>query len=568
MFDDLVQFALVLIAMTGLTVAMGKWLAHVFTDERHLRIERWTYSVLGADPAERMPWTRYAMVLVLGNAAMMLLGYLLLRVQGLLPAFDSLQRAAQTPDLAFNTAASFVTNTNWQSYSGESSLSNFSQMAVITFLMMVSAATGVAACGGFIRALCRKSAHDIGNYWVDFTRVMYRVLLPLSFVMALVYVWQGMPQTLTSETVATTLEGLKQPIVLGPVASMESIKHLGTNGGGFFSMNAAHPYENPTPFTNTLHILSMLLIPAALTYTAGSMLMRRRQGWAFFAAFLVMFVGALAIVYTAEQHGNVNFASLHIDQQPSALQAGGNMEGKETRFGIGQTSLFIAVTTAATTGSVDAMHDSLTPMGGFVPIGEMMLNNVFGGDGVGFINLVTFAILTVFIVGMMIGRTPEFLGKKIEAREMKFVMLAVLAHPLCILGLTALAVAWPATPASLNNLGPHGFSEVLYAYTSGTANNGSAFAGLNANTPFFNTTIGFAMLFGRFFTLLPMLAAAGSLAAKKSVPEGPGTLPTATPLFTALLVFVVLLVGGLTFFPALALGPIVEHLMLASGQLF
>jgi potassium-transporting ATPase potassium-binding subunit len=567
MFDDIVQFVLVLVLMTGLTVVMGKWLARVFTDARHLRIERFTYAVLGTDPEERMPWTRYAMVLIISNAAMMLLGYLLLRVQGLLP-FDSLQRAAQTPDLAFNTASSFITNTNWQSYSGESSLSNFSQMAVITFLMMVSAVTGVAACGGFIRALCRKSAQDIGNYWVDFTRVMYRVLLPLSFIMALVYVWQGMPQTLTSDAVATTLEGIKQQIVMGPVASMESIKHLGTNGGGFFSMNAAHPYENPTPLTNTLHMLSMLLIPAALTYTAGSMLMRRRQGWAFFAAFLVMFIGALAIVYTAEQHGNPNFTPMHVDQTSSALQAGGNMEGKETRFGIAQTSIFVAVTTAATTGSVDAMHDSLMPMGGFVPIVQMMLNNVFGGDGVGFINLITFAILTVFIVGMMIGRTPEFLGKKIEAREMKFVMLAVLAHPFSILALTALAVMWPGTSASLSNMGPHGFSEVLYAYTSGTANNGSAFAGLNANTPFFNTTIGFAMLFGRYLTLLPMLAAAGSLAAKKSVPEGPGTLPTATPLFTALLVFVVLLVGGLTFFPALALGPIVEHLMLASGQLF
>jgi potassium-transporting ATPase potassium-binding subunit len=567
MFDDLVQFVLVLALMTGLTIAMGKWLARVFTHERHLRIERWTYATLGVDPAEPMPWQRYAMVLLISNAAMMLLGYLLLRVQGLLP-FDSLQRAAQTPDLAFNTAASFVTNTNWQAYSGETSLSNFSQMAVITFLMMISAATGVAACGGFIRALCRKSAHDIGNYWVDFTRVLYRVLLPLSLVMALVYVWQGMPQTLTSEAVATTLEGVQQHILMGPVASLESIKHLGTNGGGFFGMNAAHPYENPTPLTNTLHILSMLLIPAALTYTAGSMLMRRRQGWAFFSAFLLLFIGSLSIVYTAEQHGSVNLARLGVDQHASALQAGGNMEGKEVRFGIGQTSLFIAVTTAATTGSVDAMHDSLTPLGGLVPIAEMMLNNVFGGDGVGFINLITFAILTVFIVGMMIGRTPEFLGKKIEAREMKFVMLAVLAHPLVILGFTALAVLWPSTPASLNNLGPHGFSEVLYAYTSGTANNGSAFAGLNANTPFFNTTIGFAMLFGRFFTLLPMLAAAGSLAAKKSVPEGPGTLPTATPLFTALLVFVILLVGGLTFFPALALGPIVEHLMLASGQLF
>ena len=566
MFDDIVQFVLVLVLMTGLTVVMGKWLARVFTDARHLRIERFTYAVLGTDPEECMPWTRYAMVLIISNAAMMLLGYLLLRVQGLLP-FDSLQRAAQTPDLAFNTASSFITNTNWQSYSGESSLSNFSQMAVITFLMMVSAVTGVAACGGFIRALCRKSAQDIGNYWVDFTRVMYRVLLPLSFIMALVYVWQGMPQTLTSDAVATTLEGIKQQIVMGPVASMESIKHLGTNGGGFFSMNAAHPYENPTPLTNTLHMLSMLLIPAALTYTAGSMLMRRRQGWAFFAAFLVMFIGALAIVYTAEQHGNPNFTPMHVDQTSSALQAGGNMEGKETRFGIAQTSIFVAVTTAATTGSVDAMHDSLMPMGGFVPIVQMMLNNVFGGDGVGFINLITFAILTVFIVGMMIGRTPEFLGKKIGAFEIKMSALAILLP--CAMVLLGTAIALLCGPKeSIYNPGPHGFSEVLYAYTSGTANNGSAFAGLNANTPFFNTTIGFAMLFGRYLTLLPMLAAAGSLAAKKSVPEGPGTLPTATPLFTALLVFVVLLVGGLTFFPALALGPIVEHLMLASGQLF
>src|ERR1700754_2760579 len=557
MFDDIVQFVLVLVLMTGLTVVMGKWLARVFTDARHLRIERFTYAVLGTDPEECMPWTRYAMVLIISNAAMMLLGYLLLRVQGLLP-FDSLQRAAQTPDLAFNTASSFITNTNWQSYSGESSLSNFSQMAVITFLMMVSAVTGVAACGGFIRALCRKSAQDIGNYWVDFTRVMYRVLLPLSFIMALVYVWQGMPQTLTSDAVATTLEGIKQQIVMGPVASMESIKHLGTNGGGFFSMNAAHPYENPTPLTNLLHMLSMMLIPSALTYTFGSMLLRRRQGWAFLAAFVVMFVGFLAIVYHAEQQGNPLLAAAGADQQWSALQSGGNMEGKELRFGIAQTSSFIAVTTAATTGSVNAMHDSLTPMGGLVPLALMMMNDVFGGVGVGFINLVAFAVLTVFLVGMMIGRTPEFLGKKIEAREIKLVMLAVLAHPFCILGFSALAAVWPGASASFANAGPHGFSELIYAYTSGTANNGSAFAGLNANTPFYNTTIGLAVLLGRYFTLLPMLAVAGSLAMKRSIPESLGTLPTATPLFTCLLIFVIVVVGGLTFLPALALGPIVE----------
>jgi K+-transporting ATPase ATPase A chain len=567
MFNDLVQFALFLVVMTALAVLMGKWLTRVFSRERHGLPERCTYGLLGIDPAEAMSWKRYGMALLLSNAAMMLLGYLLLRIQGMLP-FDSLQRAAQTPDLAFNTAASFITNTNWQSYSGETSLSNFSQMAAITFLMMVSAATGVAACGGFIRGLSRRSTQDIGNYWVDFTRVVYRVLLPVCLLLALVYVWQGMPQTLSSEAVATTLEGARQYIVMGPVASLESIKHIGTNGGGFFSMNAAHPFENPTPFTNTLHMLSMLLIPAALTYTFGSMLLRRRQGWAFFGAFVVMFIGFLAIVYSAEQHGNPMFAPLGVDQQHSALQAGGNMEGKELRFGIGQTSLFVAVTTAGTTGSVNAMHDSLTPLGGFVPLAEMMLNDVFGGDGVGFINLITFAILTVFLVGMMIGRTPEFLGKKIEAREMKFVMLAVLAHPLCILAFTALAVSVPGTSDALNNAGPHGFSEVLYAYTSATANNGSAFAGLSTNTPFFNTTIGFAMLFGRFFTLLPMLAVAGALAAKKTVPEGPGTLPTATPLFTGLLVFVIVLVGGLTFFPALALGPIVEQLMLSSGHLF
>jgi K+-transporting ATPase ATPase A chain len=567
MFDDLLQFVIVLGVMTGLVAVLGKWLTRVFVSPSHGAPERWTYSLLGVNPSEAMSWKRYGMALLLSNAAMMILGYLLLRIQDYLP-FDALERAAQGPDLAFNTAASFITNTNWQSYSGETSLSNFSQMAVITFLMMVSAATGVAAAGGFIRGLSRKNASDIGNYWVDFTRVIYRVLLPLCFVMALVYVWQGMPQTLSSGLTATTLEGVKQQILMGPVASLESIKHIGTNGGGFFGMNAAHPFENPTPLTNTLHMLSMLLIPSALTFVFGSMLFRRRQGWAFFAAFLVMFVGFLALVYGAEQSGNPLLTAVGADQQASAFQSGGNMEGKEMRFGIAQTSLFVTVTTAATTGSVNAMHDSLTPLGGLVPIAQMMLNNVFGGDGVGLINLVTFAILTVFLVGMMIGRTPEFLGKKIEAREMKLVMLAVLAHPFSILGFTALAAVLPSTLDSLANQGPHGFSEVLYAYTSGTANNGSAFAGLNANTPFFNTTIGFAMLIGRYLTLLPMLAVAGSLAAKRSVPEGPGTLSTSTPLFTGLLVFVIIVVGGLTFLPALALGPIAEQLLLSSGQLF
>jgi K+-transporting ATPase ATPase A chain len=567
MTEDITQFVIILAIMTGLVFVLGKWMTHRFTSPVDNVVERGTYRILGVNPAEKMSWKRYGMVLLLSNAAMMLLGYLVLRLQQYLPG-DALERASQTPDLAFNTAASFITNTNWQSYSGESSLSNFSQMAVITFLMTVSAATGVAAAGGFIRGLSRKTSADIGNYWVDFTRVVYRLFLPLCFVMALVYVWQGMPQTLMSDAIVTTLEGAKQQLIIGPVASLESIKHIGTNGGGFFGMNAAHPFENPTPITNTLHILSMLLIPSALTYTFGAMILRRRQGWAFFAAFLVMFVAFLALIYGAERAGNPLLASLGADQAQSEILGGGNMEGKELRFGIAQTSLFATTTTAATTGSVDAMHSSLTPLGGLVPIAQMMLNNVFGGDGVGLINLVTYAILTVFLVGMMIGRTPEFLGKKVEAREMKYVMLAVLAHPFSILGFTALACLMPSTLDSLANTGPHGFSEVLYAYTSGTANNGSAFAGLNANTPFFNTTIGLAMLVGRYLTLLPMLAVAGAMAAKKTVPAGPGTLSTATPLFTGLLVFVIIVVGGLTFLPALALGPIVEHLMMLAGTTF
>ena len=567
MISDLTQFALYVLILTAVLVPVGMLLTRTFTGASHTILERLTYKTLGVDPDEGMSWKRYGMALLLSNAAMMGLGYFFLRIQGLLP-FDSLGRSAQTPDLAFNTAASFVTNTNWQSYSGETSLSNFSQMAVIIFLQVVSAATGLAAAAGFMRGLSRKNAHDIGNYWVDFTRVIYRVMLPLSFVVALILVWQGIPQTLDSATTVTTLEGAQQQLVMGPVASLESIKHIGTNGGGFFGANAAHPYENPTPLTNFVNMICMLLIPGALTYTFGSIIIRRRQGWAFYAAYLVMFLGFLATVYGSERNGNPLLTAVGVDQHYSATQPGGSLEGKEMRFGAGQTSLFVAVTTAGTTGSVNAMHDSLMPIGGLVPIAEMMLNNVFGGKGVGFINLITFAILTVFLVGMMIGRTPEFLGKKIEAREMKLVMIAVLVHPFSILGFTALAGLLPATMQALGNQGPHGFSEVLYTYTSATANNGSAFAGLSTNTPFFNTSIGFAMLIGRYLIVLPMLAVAGTLAAKKTIPEGPGTLSTSTPLFTGLLVFVVFVVGGLTFLPSLALGPIVEHLLLAAHHTF
>jgi len=561
------EFAAVLTAATLLTIPMGQWLARCFTSEHHGWLERLSYRVMGVNPQERMGWQRYGAALVLSNALMMMLGYGLLRLQGALP-LNPLEIAAQAPDLAFNTAASFITNTNWQAYSGENSLSNATQMVVITFLMFAGATTGVAAGAGFVRGLARSSSKDVGNFWVDFVRVFWRVLLPLSFIMALVYVWQGIPQTLHAEAVATTLEGGRQQLLMGPVASLESIKHLGTNGGGFFAMNAAHPFENPTPLTNLLHILSMLLIPAGMTYAFGSMLLRRKQGWVLFAACMVMFVGFLSLVFVAEQNGSQLLARAGADQQYSLTQSGGNMEGKELRFGIADTALFVATTTAATTGSVNAMHDSLTPLGGITPLAQMMLNCVFGGDGVGLINLIQYAILTVFLAGMMIGRTPEFLGKKIEVREIKLVMLAVLVPPACILGFTALAVLWPDAAASLNNRGPHGFSEILYAYASATANNGSAFAGLNANTPFFNTTTGLAMLAGRFLTLLPMLAVAGSLAAKATVPAGPGTFPTATPLFMGLLVFVVLVVGGLTFLPALALGPVIEQLQMLVGQLY
>ncbi len=567
MLTGIVQILIVLLAMTLLTVLVGGYLARVFTSPSHWALERLTYRLLGIDPAEEMPWKRYASALVLSNLCMMLLGYLLLRLQAWLPLNPG-HLPPQSPDLAFNTAASFVSNTNWQSYAGETSLSNFSQMAVITFLMFVSAATGLAAGGAFIRALSRAGFATIGNFWVDLIRVTYRVLLPLSVGLALVYVQQGVPQTLSSGPLVTTLEGASQQIRLGPVASLESIKHIGTNGGGFFNANAAHPYENPTPLTNALHILAMLLIPSALTYTFGSMLARRRQGWVFFGAALVLFVGFLALVYTAEQSGNPLLTKVGADQGLDAGQSGGNLEGKELRFGIAQTSLFVATTTAATTGSVDAMHDSLTPLGGLVALAQMMLNVVFGGDGVGLINLVQYVILAVFIIGLMVGRTPEFLGKKLEAKEISLTTLALLAHPASILGFTALALVWPGALGSLGNPGAHGFSEILYAYTSATANNGSAFAGLNANTPFYNTTLGLAMLLGRFLTLLPMLAAAGSLAAKRSMPQTAGSFSTETGLFGGVLVLVILMVGGLTFFPALALGPIVEHLQMLAGKTF
>ncbi len=567
MIINVIQVAIILLIAVLLIVPVGSYLVRLFTEERDTVPEKLTYKLLGINPRELMSWQHYTRALVVSNLVMALIGYALLRLQKFLPLNpDNLD--PQTPDQAFNTAVSFITNTNWQSYGGETSLSYFNQMAMITFLMFVGAATGLSAGVAVIRALSQSSTTHIGNFWVDMTRSLYRLMLPLCLLMALIFVWQGMPQTLAPAATVTTLEGATQTISRGPVASLEAIKNIGTNGGGFFNVNAAHPFENPTPLTNALEILSMLLIPIALPYALGKVLRRKKQGWIFFGVFAVLFIAFLAIIAPAEQFGNPLLSQAGADQSLTALQSGGNLEGKEVRFGIAQTSLFVTSTTAATTGAVDAMHDSLTPIGGFVPLAEMMLNVVFGGKGVGLINLIQYAIIGVFLVGLMVGRTPEFLGKKIEAREVKLTSLALLAHPFVILVFTALALIWHGATDSISNPGPHGFSQIVYAYTSATANNGSAFAGLNANTPFFNTTIGLAILFGRYLTLLPMVAVAGSLSAKQSVPASAGTLSTDTILFGGLLLSTILIVGGLTFFPALALGPVAEQIQLMAGKTF
>ena len=568
-FNVLQVVIILLIICFVLVVPIGIYLVKIFTDERDTILERITYRLLGVNPRERMTWQRYSQALVLSNLVMALLGYGLLRLQNVWPLNPDKISPPPAPDLAFNTAISFVTNTNWQAYGGETTLSYFNQMAMIQFLMFTSAATGLAAGVAVIRGLSQNGTNQLGNFWVDLTRGLYRLFLPICFVLALIFVWQGMPQTLTPAANVATLEGAAQVIARGPVASLESVKHVGTNGGGFFNANAAHPFENPTPLTNSLHILSMLLIVPALTYAFGTMIRRRRQGWVFFGVFATLFIGFLGIVFASEQLGNPLLTLAGADQSLSALQSGGNFEGKEIRFGIAQTSLFVTTTTAATTGSVDAMHDSLTPMGGFAALSEMLLNVVFGGKGVGLINLVQYAIITVFLVGLMVGRTPEFLSKKIEAKEVKLASLSLLAHPFTILVFTGIALVWPKALDSLNNAGPHGFSEIFYAYTSGVANNGSAFAGLNANTPFYNTSIGIAIFLGRYLSpLLPLLAVAGCLAAKPKVPTSSGTMSTDTVFFGVLLVVSILIVGGLTFFPALALGPIAEQFDMLAGKTY
>jgi K+-transporting ATPase ATPase A chain len=505
-------------------------------------------------------WLTYTVAMLLFHVAGFLILYALMRLQGVLP-FNPAEQAAVAPDLAFNTAVSFITNTNWQNYGGESTMSYLVQMLGLTHQNFLSAATGIVLAVALIRGFAHASANTVGNFWVDMTRCALYVLLPICVVFALFLVWQGVPQTLGAYIEATTLEGTKQTIAVGPVASQIAIKMLGTNGGGFFNANGAHPFENPTAVSNFVQMISIFAIGAALTNMFGRMVGNERQGWAILAVMGVLFVAGVAFTYWAEASGNDAFTALGL--------TGGNMEGKEVRFGIVASTLFAVITTAASCGAVIAMHDSFTALGGMIPLINMQLGEVIvGGVGAGLYGMLIFVIIAIFVAGLMVGRTPEYVGKKIEAREVKMAMLAILILPLMYLGWTAVAVVLPPAVASMANPGPHGFTEVLYAFTSQTANNGSAFAGLTGNTLFYNTTGAVAMLIGRFWMIIPAMAIAGSLAAKKIVPASAGTFPTTGGLFVGLVVGVIVIVGGLTFFPALALGPIVEHLAMTSGTLF
>ena len=562
------QIALYSALIVALTRPLGGYLTRVMQGERTfltpvLRpLERAVYAVCGVDERAEQGWAGYAVGMLAFKAACFLALYLLLRVQDLLP-FNPAGQAAVGPDLAYNTAVSFLTNTNWQSYGGETTMSNLVQMAGLTVQNFLSAAAGIAIAVAFVRGFARRSASSIGNYWVDLTRLTLYVLLPVSILVALFFVWQGVPQTLGGFIDATTLQGAHQSIAIGPVASQEAIKMLGTNGGGFFNANSSHPFENPTALANLVQMLCIFSLGAALTNMFGRMVGQEKQGWAVFAAMGLLFLVGTAVLYNAESQANPALVAAGMDP------AMGNMEGKEVRFGIAASALFATITTDASCGAVNAMHDSFMPLGGMVPMVNIMLGEIiYGGVGSGLYGFLLFAIIAVFVAGLMVGRTPEYLGKKIEAREVKMTMLAVLCLPLVILGFTALAVVLPVGTGALANAGPHGFSEALYAYTSATGNNGSAFAGLSANVPFWNTTLGIAMMVGRFFVIIPALAIAGSLAAKKTVPASSGTFPTDGGLFAGLVIGVILIVGGLTFFPALALGPVVEHLAMHAGTLF
>jgi K+-transporting ATPase ATPase A chain len=579
----LLQFGLYIAVLLMLVKPLGAYMAKVYQGERTFLhpilapVERWLYRLSGVQSEDEMDWKIYALTLLVFNLVGLLFVYLLQRFQQLLP-LNPQGLGAIPPHLAFNTAVSFTTNTNWQSYGGETTLSYLTQMLGLAVQNFLSAATGMAALAAFIRGLARHNTRQLGNFWVDMTRTTLYILIPLSLLVALVLVSQGVVQTFRPHTQVTllqpaqTAEGqviVEQTLPLGPAASQVAIKQLGTNGGGFFNVNSAHPFENPTPLTNFVEMLSILLIPAALTYTFGKMVGDTRQGWAILAAMAVVFLLLVGTTMLAEQAGNPAFEALGVDQTASTFQAGGNMEGKEARLGVANSALWATATTAASNGSVNSMHDSYMPIGGLVPMWLMQLGEIiFGGVGSGLYGMLAFVIIAVFIAGLMVGRTPEYLGKKIEVFEMKMAALVVLIPVLTVLFGTAIALVFPAGRAGIYNAGPQGFSEVLYAFSSAGNNNGSAFAGLIANNPFYNIALGLAMLIARYMLIVPILAMAGALATKKKVPPSAGTLPTHAPLFVGWLIAVFIIVGALSFLPALALGPIVQQLMLGGGRLF
>ena len=562
-----ITLAVFFLCVVAITRPLGGFLKRVLEGEKHIfqrplgGLERSLYRLAGIDPTREQSWSHYALAVILFKIFCFIAVYALLRLQGLLP-FNPAGLGAVSPDLAYNTAISFLTNTNWQSYGGETTLSPLSQMLALTVQNFVSAAAGIAIAAAIMRGFVRRSASTIGNFWADLVRVTLYVLLPACMLLTLFFVLEGVPQTLTGSATVFTLEGAKQTIALGPVATQEAIKMLGTNGGGYFNVNSAHPFENPNALTNFVQMLCIFALGAGLTNMFGRMIGQEKQGWAIFSAMSVLFLIGAGVLYWSEAHANPLLASLGLD---GAL---GNMEGKETRFGIAASAFFATVTTDASCGAVNAMHESFLPLGSMVPLINMMLGEViFGGVGSGLYGFLLFALIAVFMAGLMVGRTPEYLGKKIEAREIKMTMLAVLCLPLVMLGFTALAVVLPPGLSALSASGPHGFSEALYAYTSAAANNGSAFAGLTANG-FWNITLGIGMMIGRFFVIIPALAIAGSMAAKKVAAPTPGTFPTDNGLFIALVAGVIVIVGGLTFLPALALGPIVEHLAMLHGTTY
>ena len=565
-----VQILFYCVVLFAITKPMGIYMLKVFDGSYGWLgfLERPIYRICGIDEKEDQHWTSYAVGMLLFSVVTMLVTYVALRLQGTLP-LNPQHFPGVVDRQSFETAASFATNTNWQSYSGESTMSYLSQMSQLAMHNFASAAVGIAIAIAVIRGISRRSAGRIGNFWVDTIRGTLYILIPFSFVLALLFVQQGAIQNFSSYLTVTTLEGAKQTLAMGPVASQEAIKQLGTNGGGFFNANSAHPFENPTPWSNFLQMIAIFVIPAGLTYTLGRMVKHQRHGWAVWAAMFILFFAGTTTAYWAEARGNPIHAAEGLDIKASSLQSGGNMEGKEVRFGIANSALFAVITTDASCGAVNSMHDSFTPIGGMVPLVNMQLGEVvFGGVGAGMYGMLLMVVLTVFIAGLMVGRTPEYLGKKIQSREIRMVMLAVLASPLVILVFTAIASVAPEGLKGLNNSGPHGFSEILYAYSSAFANNGSAFAGLTGSTYFYNTTLGVAMIVGRFAVIVPALALAGFLSERKLVAESAGTFPIATPLFVGLLISVILIVGALTFFPALALGPIVEHFLTSARVLF